>query len=74
MAALSRCSALFAVPPDMRRIEELVQCCERRKASAARKLASAQAEVAAAQAAYEQAIEARNDWIANNPDPQLMML
>lgn len=65
---------LFAGPPDLGKIEELVRCCERRKARAAAKLASAEAESAAAQAACEQALAARADWIANSPDPQLLML
>lgn len=66
-------SALFNGSADLRRIEELVSCCERRKARAAEKLASAQAEVAAAQTAYERAVAARADWIANCPDDQLHM-
>lgn len=65
---------LFAGPPDLRRIEELVRCCERRKARAAEKMAAAKAESAAADAAYERAVEARADWIAHTPDPQLLML
>jgi hypothetical protein len=69
-----RFSDLFPGTPDLRKIEELVRCCERRKARAAEKLASAEAESASAGAAYERAIAARADWIANTPDPQLLML
>jgi hypothetical protein len=65
---------LFAGPPDLGKIEELVRCCERRQARAADKLAAAQAESAAAEAAYEVAVSARADWVANGPDAQLMML
>jgi hypothetical protein len=69
-----RFASLFAGTPDLGKIEELVRCCERRKARASEKLASAEAETAAAEAAYEQAIAARADWIENTPDPQLLML
>jgi hypothetical protein len=69
-----RFADLFAGSPDLRKIEELVRCCERRRARAAEKLTSAQTESAAADAAYELAIAARTDWIANSPDPQLLML
>ncbi|HUD30722.1 MAG TPA: hypothetical protein VMQ93_17790 [Novosphingobium sp.] len=69
-----RFANLFAGSPDLRKVEELVRCCERRKARAAEKLAGAQAESAAADAAYECAVAARADWIANSPDPQLLML
>jgi hypothetical protein len=51
-----------------------VRCCERRKARAADKLASAQTESADAEAAYQLALAARADWIANGPDAQLLML
>lgn len=73
-AVAPRFADLFVGPPDLGKIEELVRCCERRKARAAAKLATAQAECAAAQAAYTRAIAARDDWIANCPDPQLLML
>lgn len=66
-------SALFNGSADLRKIEELVSCCERRKARAAEKLASAQAEIVAAQTAFERAVAARADWIANCPDDQLHM-
>lgn len=69
-----RFTDLFAGAPDLRKIEELVRCCERRKARATEKLAAAEAETAAAQAAYERAVAARADWIAASPDPQLLML
>lgn len=69
-----RFANLFAGSPDLCKIEELVRCCERRKARAAEKLTGAQAENAAADAAYERAVAARTDWIANSPDPQLLML
>lgn len=65
---------LFSGPANLEKIEELVRCCERRKVRAAEKLAGAEAESSAAQAAYERAIAARADWIANTPDAQLMML
>lgn len=67
-------SALFNGSVDLGKIEELVSVCERRKARAAEKLASAHAEVTAAQTAYERAVAARADWIANGPDAQLQML
>jgi hypothetical protein len=71
-----RFADLFAGSPDLRKIEELVRCCERRKARAAEKLAGAEAESASADAAYERAVAARAEWIANSPgpDPQLLML
>lgn len=71
-----RFADLFAGPPDLRKIEELVRCCERRKARAAEKLAGAEAESASATAAYDRAVAARADWITNSPgpDPQLLML
>ncbi|QSR15647.1 hypothetical protein [Novosphingobium sp. KA1] len=69
-----RFNDLFAGTPDLRKIEELVRCCERRKARATEKLTAAEAETAAAQAAYERAVAARADWIAASPDPQLLML
>ena len=65
---------LFAGKPDLGKIEALVRFCERRKARAAAKLATAEEEIAAAQAAYDRAVAARADWIANTPDPQLLML
>lgn len=67
-------AALFNGAVDLGRIEQLVSCCERRKSRAAEKLACAQAELAAAQAAYDRAVAARSDWIANCPDDQLQML
>jgi hypothetical protein len=67
-------AALFNGSPDLGKIEELVSVCERRKARAAAKLTAAQAEVIEAQAAYERAVAARSDWIANGPDAQLHML
>lgn len=69
-----RFAHLFAGAPNLGKLEELVRCCERRKARAAEKLASAEAESLAAEAAYERALEARTEWIANCPDPQLLML
>ena len=72
--AEARFADLFVSQPDLARIEELVRHCEWRKARAAAKLASAEAECAAAEAAYQRAIAARADWIASNPDPQLLML
>ncbi len=69
-----RFAALFAGEPNLRRIEELVRCCERRRARAAEKLDAAKAEIALSQAAYNEAVAARADWIANSPDPQLLML
>ena len=69
-----RFNDLFAGAPDLRKIEELVRCSERRKARAAEKLAAAEAETAAAQAAFERAVAAPADWIAASPDPQLLML
>ena len=64
---------LFAGSPDLGKIEELVRCCERRQTRAADKLAAAQAECDAAEAAYQLAVSARADWIANGPDAQLLM-
>jgi hypothetical protein len=49
---------LFLGPPDLGKIEDLVRCCERRKARAADKLASAQTESADAEAAYQLALAA----------------
>lgn len=67
-------AALFNGTADLGKIEELVLCCKRRRDRAAEKLASAQAESADAQAAYDRALAARDDWIANGPDAQLLML
>jgi hypothetical protein len=69
-----RFAHLFAGAPNLAKIEELVRCCERRKARAAQKLAGAEAESAAAEAACERALAARDEWIAVSPDPQLLML
>jgi hypothetical protein len=65
---------LFLGPPDLGKIEDLMRCCERHKARAAEKLASAQTESADAEAAYQLALAARADWIANGPVAQLLML
>ncbi|MEJ2411247.1 MAG: hypothetical protein P8Y48_18610 [Novosphingobium sp.] len=66
-------AVLFNGATDLARIEQLVSVCERRKARAAEKLAAARAEITEAQAAYERAVAARADWIANCPDDQLHM-
>lgn len=73
-APLASYAALFNGAADLGKIEELVQCCMRRRDRAAEKLAIAKAEIADAQAAYDRALSARVDWIANGPDVQLMML
>ncbi|GEM_PF-5256957 len=67
-------SHLFVGTPDLGKIENLVRCCEQRKARARKKLAAAEAEIALADAACEEAFAARADWIANTPDDQLLML
>lgn len=67
-------ASLFNGEADLAKIEDLVAVRKRRLERATEKLASAQTEVVAAQDAYERAIAARTDWIANGPDAQLMML
>lgn len=61
------------VPPSLNSLEELVTCCERRLKRAEAKLQGAQMEFTEACAALERARANRADWIANNPDPQLLL-
>ncbi|GGN49503.1 hypothetical protein GCM10011349_20190 [Novosphingobium indicum] len=66
--------ALTAAEPTLERHEEIVACAERRVRRASERLDRAQTELAEAAEALITAREARTEWIANNPDPQLMML
>lgn len=65
---------LTPAPPTMARLEELVVCAERRLARARAKLEAAQHEMSEAEADLQRAVDRRTAWIADNPDPQLMML
>lgn len=60
-------------PPDLARLETVVTLCEQRLRRAGEKAQLAAEEQAAAQDALDAARAARADWIASNPDPQLMM-
>jgi hypothetical protein len=64
---------LFLGPPDLGKIEDLVRCCERRKARAADKLASARPKAPMPKRPTNSS-PPRADWIANGPDAQLLML
>ena len=65
--------ALTAAEPTLERHEELVACAERRVRRASERLERAKTELAEAAEALVTAREARADWIANSPDPQMMM-
>lgn len=54
--------------------EELVRLAERRVRRARQKREALEAEEADAKRKLEQARQDRTDWIASNPDPQMMML
>ncbi|MFC0204710.1 hypothetical protein [Novosphingobium soli] len=59
--------------PSLERLEEIVRLCEQRDRRADVKVAAAAAEKASAKAALIRAREARDHWIANNDDPQMIM-
>lgn len=67
-------AGLQPAAPSLERHEELVRCAQLRKARASQRLERAQAEDSDAATALERAIAARTDWIANCPDPQLIMI
>lgn len=59
--------------PDLDRLETIVTLCEQRLRRADQKAAAAAAEQVEAAAALELARTARDHWIVNNDDPQMMM-
>lgn len=64
----------MAKPGSLEQHEELVRLAEQRVRRAVKKREIADAEETAAIRDLNAATKARADWIANNPDPQLMML
>ncbi|TCM17230.1 hypothetical protein EDF56_106346 [Novosphingobium sp. PhB165] len=74
MAGDERLDEIIPTPPTLERLEEIVSLAEQRCKRAKHKLDLAAGEIIDADTALERAKAARTDWIANNPDPQLMML
>lgn len=60
--------------PSLERLETIVRLCEQRDRRADAKVLAANTEKTVSAAALERARAERDDWIANNDDPQLMML
>lgn len=73
MQAAVDLSGLTAAEPDLARLETIVTLCEQRVRRADAKVRSAAAEQADAVVALKYARATRDHWIANNPDPQLLM-
>ena len=71
VAAFER--GLTAAPLTLERCEELVRCAEQRQRRATAKLDAARAEHIASLIALCHAKAERTQFIANNPDPQLVM-
>ncbi|MFC0683037.1 hypothetical protein [Novosphingobium clariflavum] len=59
--------------PSLERLETIVRLCEQADRRADVKIARAEAEKLRASGALAAARADRDAWIANNPDPQLMM-
>lgn len=59
--------------PSLERLETIVRLCEQADRRADAKIACAEAEKLRASGALAAAQADRDAWIANNPDPQLMM-
>lgn len=66
--------AMTPLEPSLDRHNEIVACCERRFLRADEKLSAAAAEHNDSHAALRAAREARAQYIAENPDPQLSIL
>ncbi|GFM29247.1 hypothetical protein [Novosphingobium sp. PY1] len=74
MASAADIPGLTPAEPDLPRLETIITLCEQRVERAAVRLQRATAEHDDAATALESARAARDHWIANNDDPQLMML
>lgn len=64
-------AALTPSVPTLESVSELIACAERRLVRASERMERAQTEFSDAVEALTQARQAKEDWIAANPDPQI---